>query len=127
MGRRFRRGGAGVDWSDLLLPLGLITVVIGIAWVVNRYVKLREQRKLDSLQGLFAELCQAHGLDWANQQLLRAVANAHRLSSPAHLFVEPERFDPQCLGKAFENRTAQLAALRAKLFGDADSEASEAN
>ena len=127
MGRRFRRGGAGVEWSALLLPLGLIAVVIGIAWVVNRYLKLREQRMLDSSQGLFSELCQAHGLDWANQQLLRAVANAHRLSSPIQLFVEPERFDMQCLVKAFENRTAQLAALRGKLFGDSDREATEAN
>lgn len=125
MGRRFRRGG-GVDWSDLWLPIAVIVCAAAIAWFVSRYLKLREARKADNPQALFAELCQAHRLNWSNQQLLRALANAHRLPSPAQLFVEPERFDVAPLGRAFASRQARIAALRARLFGSTADEEPEA-
>ncbi|MBC8350511.1 MAG: hypothetical protein H8E66_00900 [Planctomycetes bacterium] len=118
MGRRFRGRGAEIDWVDLLIPLAVVASVAGIAWLISRSLKLRAQRNADSPQGLFAELCQAHGLDWTNQQLLRAMANAHRLRSPVTLFVEPERFDFERLGVVFENRRMQVAALRSKLFAE---------
>ncbi|MCA9124183.1 MAG: hypothetical protein H6822_20125 [Planctomycetaceae bacterium] len=118
MGRRFRRGGGEFEWTDVLLPLGIIGVVISIAWIVTQYLKHREHQMQDSSQGLFAELCQAHGLDWANQQLMRALANAHRLPSPVQLFVEPERFDTELLGHTFANRQQQVEALRSRLFGE---------
>ncbi|MDA1054263.1 MAG: hypothetical protein O3C40_27780 [Planctomycetota bacterium] len=127
MGRRFRRGGGRIDWTELLIPIALIAFVVGTAWLVSRYLKLREQRNADSPQALFAELCRAHELDWANQQLLRALANAHRLPSPAQLFVEPERFNVESLGSIFENRRTQIVALRSRLFagsGDGGPEAS---
>lgn len=116
MGRRFRRGGGGIEMSDLVIPLALIACVVGIAWLVHRYLKLREVRSANNSQALFAELCQAHGLDWPSQQLLLALANAYRLRSPAQLFVEPERFNVERLGTAFANRTAQVAALHSRLF-----------
>ena len=127
MGRGLRRGGGGIAWTDLLLPIAVIGSVIVIAWLVTSYLKFREQRQADSLHGLFGELCQAHGLDWASQQLLRAVANAQRLESPAQLFVEPARFDIEILGKAFENRGSLVAALHAKLFASPSSEAADAS
>jgi hypothetical protein len=126
MGRRFRRGGDGIAWTDLLLPIVVIGFVIGVAWLVTRYLKFREQRNADSLHGLFVELCQAHGLDWPGQQLLRAMASAHRLPSPAQLFVEPERFDLKILGPAFENRRTQVEALRSHLFAGAGDEPTDA-
>ncbi len=116
MGRRFRRGGSGMEWTELALPIAVIACVVAVAWLVQRYLKLREARNTNSSQALFAELCQAHGLDWPSQQLLLALANAYRLPSPAQLFVEPERFDVERLGTAFANRTAQVAALRSRLF-----------
>lgn len=127
MGRRFRDGGGGIAWTDLWLPLALIGVVAAIAWIVTRYVNYREQRKADSAHELFAELCRAHGLDWASQRLLRRLAKAHRLQSPAQLFVESERFELETLGKAFEGRRAQTTALRAKLFGASGGEAADAS
>ena len=123
MGRRFRRGGGGIEWMDLLLPIAVIGFVIGFAWLVTRGLKFREQRQANSLQGLFVELCQAHGLDWSSQQLLRALASAHRLPSPALLFVEPDRFDLGILGKTFENRRTQVVALRSQLFAACADEA----
>jgi len=119
MGRRFRRGGGAIDWTNLLLPVAAIACVVGIAWLVSRYLKLREARNADSPQALFAELCEAHGLDWPNQQLLLALANAYQLPSPAQLFVEPERFDVDRLGRAFANRKVQVTALRSRLFAAA--------
>ena len=127
MGRRFRRRGGGIDWTELLLPIAVIACVAGIAWLVSRYFKFRAERNADSPQALFAELCQAHELSWPNQQLLRALANAHRLPSPAQLFVEPERFDVERLGRAFESREAQVLALRSRLFADSAGEGAEAS
>jgi len=122
LGRRFRRGGGGIECMELVLPIALIACVVGIAWLVSRYLKLREERNADSPQALFAELCQAHGLDRPNQKLLRALANAHRLPSPAQLFVEPERFDVECLGRAFGSRKTRIAALRSSLFAGSGDE-----
>ena len=127
MGRRFRRHGGGVGWTEILIPIALIACVVGIAWLVSRYLKLRERRKVDSPRALFAELCRAHGLDWPSQQLLYAIANAQRLPSPAQLFVEPDRFDIESLGRAFENRQTQIAALRSKLFAASSDEGPEAS
>ena len=126
MGRRFRRRGGGIDWTELLLPIAVIACVVGIAWLVSRYFKLRAERNADSPQALFAELCQAHELDWPTQQLLRALANAHRLPSPAQLFLEPDRFDVERLGRAFDSRQAQIAALRSRLFAKSGGDAAEA-
>lgn len=125
MGRRFRRHGGGVGWTELMIPIALIACVVGIAWLVSRYFKLREKRNSDSPPALFAELCQAHGLDWPSQQLLCAMTNAHRLASPAQLFVEPDRFDVDSLGRAFGNRKAQIAALRSRLFATLPDEGPE--
>jgi hypothetical protein len=127
MGRRFRRGGNDIAWTDLLLPIAVIGFAVGIAWIATRYLKFRERRKADSPHELFVELCHAHGLDWASQQLLRRLANAHRLQSPVQLFVEPERFDLAILGKAFENRRSQVVALRSRLFSDSGEEAADAS
>ena len=125
MGRRFRRRGADIEWTELLFPIAVIAFVAGTAWLLSRYLKLRKQRNADSPQVLFTELCRVHRLDWANQQLLRALANAHRLPSPAQLFVEPERFDVESLGNAFENRKRQVVALRSRLFGGPDGDETE--
>jgi len=122
MGRRFRRRGGSIDWTELLLPIALVACVVGIAWLVSRYFKLRAERDAVSPQALFAELCQAHGLDWPNQQLLRALATANRLPSPAQLFVEPEHFDVERLGVALESRKEQVVALHSKLFADSAGE-----
>ncbi len=118
MGRRFRRGGNGVDWADLWLPAAIIVGVIGIAWLTAQFLKYRERRLTSSSNALFAELCKAHQLDWTSQQLLRSLANATRVPTPAHLFVDPSRFDIDHLSNAFKNKRAQIAVLRDKLFAE---------
>ena len=127
MGRRFRRRGSSIEWTDLLLPIAVVVCVVGIAWLVSRYLKFRAARNAVSPQALFAELCHAHGVDWPNQQLLRAIATANRLPSLAQLFVEPEHFDVERLGTAFESRKEQVAALHSKLFADSAGEAPNAS
>jgi hypothetical protein len=116
MGRRFQRGGRDFEWSHFLILVGIIVFAVGIAWFVARYLEFREKRNADSPQALFAELCRAHALDWSNQRLLRSLASAHRMSVPALLFVEPERFNLETLGNSFEDRSEQVTALRSKLF-----------
>lgn len=127
MGQRFRPGGGGLDWNQLWLLIALVTCVVGIAWLVSRYLQYREQRNADNPHLLFRELCRAHGLDRHNQQLLRALAHAQRLPSPAHLFIRPDCFDVQHLGDGFESRQAYVAALRSQLFTDLDEASNRPN
>lgn len=121
MGRRFRRRGNEIEWTDLLLPLAIIVCVVGIAWLVTQVLKYRERRLVSSSNILFAELCKSHGLDWSSQQLLRSLASAVRAPTPAHVFVDPSCFDVDRLGASFNNRKSQVIALREKLFAEPQS------
>ncbi len=118
MGRRFRRGGNGIEWTDLFLPAAIVIGVVGIAWLTTQYLKYRERRQTTSPNVLFAELCKAHKLDWASQQLLRSLANAAHVPTPAHLFVDKSQFDIDQLGNRFKNKRTQIVALRDKLFAE---------
>lgn len=120
MGRRFRRGSSNIDAAELVTMLGIIAVVGAIAWLIARYVKLREKRNASSGQHLFQELCRAHQLDWPSRQLLQSLAKAHGLADPARIFVEPYRFNAGKLGPAFANYEPRLAELRRQLFAEPD-------
>lgn len=120
MGRRFRRGGSTIDAADLVTMLGIIAVVAAIAWLIVRYIKLREKRNTSSAQHLFHELCRAHQLDWPSRKLLQSLAKAHGLANPARMFVEPHRFNADKIGPAFANSRRRLAELRQQLFAESD-------
>ena len=100
MGRRFRRGNSSFDAAEVVTLLAVIAVVAAIAWLIARYVKLREKRNTSSPQHLFRELCRAHQLDWPSRKLIQSLAKAHGLSDPARMFVEPHRFNASRLGPA---------------------------
>ena len=120
MGRRFRRGSSSIDTADLVALLGIIAMVVAIAWLAARYIKLREKRNASSAQHLFHELCRAHRLDWSSRKLIQSLARAHGLADPARVFVEPHRFNADKLGSAFANYEPRLAELRQQLFAESD-------
>lgn len=120
MGRRFRRNSSNFDTADMVTMLGILAIVAAIAWLIVRYVKLREQRNASSAQHLFHELCRAHHLDRPTRKLIQSLANAHGLADPARMFVEPHRFNADKLGPAFANSRRRLAELRQQLFAESD-------
>lgn len=127
MGRRFRRGSSTVDVADLVTMLVVMAVVAALAWLIARYVKMREQRRSNCPQYLFHELCHAHQLDWSSRQLLQSLAKAHGLTDPARIFVEPHHFNIDKLGPALADCETRLAELRQRLFAESDSHGSAAS
>src|SRR5688572_5708834 len=67
--------------------------------------------------GLFASLCQAHGLSSSDRRLLRRLAQWRGLADPARLFVEPRHFEGPVANPALNGQSDRLAALRQQLFG----------
>jgi hypothetical protein len=71
-------------------------------------------------QGLFRDLCRAHGLDRAQRNLLERLAAAQGLSVPARLFLEPERFARAALGPSLSGEFEDVDAIRRIIFAESD-------
>src|SRR5882757_5946377 len=81
-----------VSYEVLILASVTLLVIITIVWqTISR--RRRRDFAYDSPPRLFADLCRAHKLTWANRRLLKHLATARGLKCPATLFVEPENFD----------------------------------
>jgi hypothetical protein len=86
---------------------------------IGRYIRRFEYLKsYDSPPELFRELCRAHGLSWSTRRLLKRLAAEWQMSSPARLFVEPDRFNAACLPAEWQEpeNAEQLDRLSKKLF-----------
>lgn len=117
-GQNFRFG-----WTHLLVILLVIAAVTGGFWLLNRLARSDGQRVHHSPQGLFRELCRAHGLSLTNRRLLDQLARHQSLSDPARLFLEPERFEASQLGPLLEAHHARFAAIRDRIFANKDAPA----
>jgi hypothetical protein len=71
----------------------------------------------NSAAQLFRELCRAHGLSHSHRRLLKRLATARRLTSPALVFVEPKHFDTTNLPASLLPSAKELQHLSAQLFG----------
>lgn len=95
----------------------IITISVTLI-LVGRYFRRFERLKTyDSPPELFRELCRVHRIDWANRRLLKRLAAEWEMTSPALLFIEPERFNAARLPEHWHEKTGQLEALRQRLFG----------
>jgi hypothetical protein len=95
---------------------GLLLICI-VLLLVGRYARRFEILKsYDSPPELFRELCRAHGLNWSSRRLLKRLAAEWQMSSPAQLFVEPERFSTARLGAEWHEKADELERLRRQLF-----------
>ncbi len=99
----------------LILVAVTLLVVVTIAW---QAISSRRRRDFDHDRPsrLFADLCRAHKLSWANRRLLKHLAAARDLKCPAALFVEPEFFDMTNVPPALKASAGELRQLRHKLF-----------
>jgi hypothetical protein len=96
-----------------------IIVTISVTLIlVGRYFRRFERLKsYDSPPELFRELCRVHRIDWADRRLLKRLASEWEMTSPALLFIEPERFNAARLPEHWQENSRQLEELRHRLFG----------
>jgi hypothetical protein len=99
----------------LILAAVTLLVIVTIVW---QTISRRRHRDFhyDSPPRLFADLCRAHKLNWSNRRLLKHLATARGLKSPATLFVEPEYFDTTNVPLAMKESTNALKQLQRKFF-----------
>jgi len=104
--------------ENLPIYLGIMVVLIvaisAVVFVVNRVF---HRWRYNSHASLFRGLCRVHGLDRKTRGLLKQLAQHHRLSQPALLFVEPKWFSPKTLGTRFASQQKDLMELAKRLFG----------
>jgi hypothetical protein len=102
-------------YEVLILAAVTLLVIVTIVW---QTISRRRQRdfEYDRPARLFADLCRAHKLNWSSRRLLKHLAAARGLKSPATLFVEPIYFDMTNVPPALKPSAAELRQLRHKLF-----------
>jgi hypothetical protein len=104
-----------VSYEVVILTAVTLLVIVAIVW---QTISTRRRRDFhyDSPPRLFLELCRVHKLNWSHRRLLKHLAAARGLKSPATLFVEPEYFDMTNVPMALKASAAELRQLRQKLF-----------
>jgi hypothetical protein len=103
------------SYEVLILAAVTLFVIVAIVW---QTISRRRSRDFhyDSPPRLFADLCRAHKLNWSNRRLLKHLAAARGLKSPATLFVEPDYFDATNALSVLKASASELRQLRHKLF-----------
>lgn len=119
--RSMSEGFRSVGYSDKAWETMIVAgVIVGIClslFLIGRYYRRFERLKTyDSRPELFRELCRLHQLDWSSRRLLKRLAAEWEMTSPALLFVEPERFNVARLPMEWHEETDRLEQLRTKLF-----------
>jgi hypothetical protein len=118
MSEGFRSVGYDDKAFETLLVTGIILFICIALLLTARYFRRFERLKsYDSPPELFRELCRVHRLDWPTRRLLKRLAAEWEMTSPALLFIEPERFNSARLPAEWQEKAAQLEQLRQQLFG----------
>jgi hypothetical protein len=97
----------------------IIGVCVSLLLVGRYYRRFERLKSYDSPPELFRELCRVHQLDWSTRRLLKRLAVEWEMTSPALLFVEPERFNVSRLPTEWRENAARLEQLRERLFAPA--------
>jgi hypothetical protein len=117
MSEGFRSVGFDDKAFETLVVAGALIAVCLTLLLVGRFFRRFEGLKsYDSPPELFRELCRVHRLDWSSRRLLRRLAAEWEMTSPALLFVEPERFNAARLPEDWQQHAQHLERLRQKLF-----------
>ena len=119
-----------LPWLIAVAVLALLAVLGTGVWLTLHALAARRHHPCNDGMKLFLELCRAHQLDRASRRLLQRLANAHGLSQPAVLFVEPERYDivehdHQYVRRVF-GRSRRHAPIGNRLFWGQSDRAAEA-
>jgi len=116
MSRRFQAGGHSISLLEIGVWLLLIVGAVGFAWCTCQLYSRMIKAQKRSPVWLFRELCAAHGLTWADRQLLQWLARTHDIAHASHLFLRPNVFDPATLPPHMAAWKDRVEQLREKLF-----------
>ena len=117
LGDRFRRDTTDFYDYNLLAVLAIAAAIAIGLLLLHQFARRREHGKsYNSPPELFRELCRAHRLDRRERRLLKRLAAAWGLASPAYLFIEPNYFDTTRLSAEWEQDAQRIARLRRRLF-----------
>ncbi len=118
MSEGFRSVGYEDKAFETLVAGAIILAICVTLLLVGRYFRRFERLKsYDSPPELFRELCRVHRIDWADRRLLKRLAAEWEMTSPALLFIEPERFNAARLPEHWQEKSRRLEELRDRLFG----------
>jgi hypothetical protein len=118
MSEGFRSVGYEDKAFETLIATGIIVGISLTLILIGRYFRRFERLKsYDSAPELFRELCRLHRLDWSSRRLLRRLAAEWEMTSPALLFIEPERFNAARLPVEWQEKSQDLERIRQRLFG----------
>jgi hypothetical protein len=98
--------------GGIILAISLTLILVG-----RHFRRFERLKSYDSPPELFRELCRVHRLDWSSRRLLKRLAAEWEMTSPALLFIEPERFNAARLPADWQESAEQLNQLRQQLFG----------
>jgi hypothetical protein len=118
VGSGLRGSGAKLDPVDLWIAGAVLFGVVLLIWVLSKFVRKERGQVFNSPRRLFHSLCKAHGLNWSSRMLLRRLARRQKLTQPARLFLEPDRFQARNLGPKLKAQQARLDRLRDTIFGE---------
>lgn len=117
LGQRFRGSRAQLDEWDISVGIAVVGGLLVGIFLLSRYASSSEKgRRFHSQRKLFRSLCAAHGLERSDGRLLKRLARLHRISHPARLFLEPERFQRLESGRELSAENDAIEALRRRLF-----------
>jgi hypothetical protein len=118
MSSGFQGRKAQVDVADLIwLGVAVVVLLVFLWWLTRLAARRDKTRMFTDDKSLFRALCRAHGLDRSSCRLLKRLAQWQRLSHPARLFLEPDRFHTTNIGPELRRQQASLEAVRDKIFG----------
>ncbi len=123
-GDAFRNMGSGFrDKKEHFQPTDLI--VWGLAFagvfagliVLSRIVARHDKAELyNSPRALFRALSKVHGLSAQERRVLKRLARQRNLDPVASVFLTPEAFDTETLGKSLAGQADRIRALESRLF-----------
>jgi len=118
IGSGFRDRQTHLSTRELMVWV-LIVIAAGLlAWLVVRVARWTIKYFRNGPLWLFLRLCRAHGLPWSDRWLLWQIAAFQQLRDPAHLFVDPDRWEDVRIDPRLVSQSARLTELRERLFRD---------
>jgi len=104
-------------WETLIVGGIILAISLTLILIGRHFRRFERMKSYNNTPELFRELCRLHRLDWSSRRLLKRLAAEWEMTSPALLFIEPERFNAARLPADWQEQSAQLERLRHQLFG----------
>lgn len=104
-------------FETLVAAAIIISISVTLLLIGRHFRRFERLKSYDSPPELFRELCRVHRIDWSDRRLLKRLAAEWEMTSPALLFIEPERFNAARLPEHWREKSSRLEELRQRLFG----------